>query len=214
MAAATGRAMPDSVQQLAAELSRRCAADAPRYLLGIVGPPGSGKSTLATRLVEACPSAACVSMDGFHLSNAALDAAGMRGRKGAPETFDAEGFVSVLRRLRGGNEPVTVPIYDRRLHEPVREALTIQRQVRVVVVEGNYLLLGDGAWRGVRPLLDEAWYLDVPLDESLRRTRGRHIAGGATAQQADAKIAANDRPNALAIAATRPGADRVVALAE
>ncbi len=39
-------------------------------------------------------------MDGFHLAGAELTRLGRTDRKGAPDTFDAHGYVALLTRLR------------------------------------------------------------------------------------------------------------------
>ena len=189
-----------------------------RNLLGIAGPPGSGKSTLAQQLAErvnvlaSSAAAAVVSIDGFHLTNAQLDHRGLRSRKGAPDTFDVTALLDLLSRLRRAGEAVAAPIYSRALHEPVPDALRIEPSTNIILVEGNYLLLDEGSWSAVRPLLDECWYLDVPREVCLERVRQRHIRGGCTPQLAAQKIATNDGPNYDLVAATRGRADRVTAM--
>lgn len=102
-------------------------------------------------------------MDGFHLANQVLGALGLAARKGSPATFDAGGFQSLLRRLRAGTEEVVyAPEFVRELEEPMAGALAVPRDIPLVVVEGNYLLLDDGPWRGTPDLFDEVWYLRPP----------------------------------------------------
>ncbi len=85
-----------------------------RYIVAIAGPPASGKSTLSEavsgqiNLIRGEPICAVVAMDGFHLDNSVLDARGLRLRKGAPETFDAEGFVRLIRRVAADDADVSV----------------------------------------------------------------------------------------------------------
>ena len=198
--------MNDMLRQLAEHLRTSASRKTGRYLLGITGPPGSGKSTLADQL-----SYPVVTMDGFHLPNAELDARGLRSRKGAPATFDADAFIALARRLR---DPVQlkVPRYSRELHEPVADALTIPADNQIVIVEGNYLLLDQPPWDQVRGLLDEVWYLDVPLETCMERVRRRHIGGGLSAEGAAVKIETNDRPNAVLVESTRGRASMIVTL--
>lgn len=208
--------MTDTVAQLAAKLTARItAAAAPRFILGITGPPGSGKSTLAEDLAVAClfaVPAVVVTQDGFHLLNAALDARNLRARKGAPESFDVQAFVQLLRDLHRTDRAIAAPIYDRELHEPIPDRITVEPAVRLVIVEGNYLLHDAPHWRDISALLDETWFLDTPLETCMHRVHARHVAGGLTAAQATEKINTNDRPNAQLIAATASRADHVISL--
>ncbi|WP_460402014.1 nucleoside/nucleotide kinase family protein [Actinophytocola sediminis] len=186
---------------------------AERAILGICGPPGAGKSTLAERLAtELGPGAAHLGMDGFHLAKAELDRLDRTARKGAPDTFDAAGYVHLLDRLKTNpaNEIVYAPRFRRDLEEPIACAVPIAPEIRLVVTEGNYLLLPDDPWRRVRPLLDECWFL-AP-EENLRRTwlRYRHEAYGRTPEEADERTLGSDERNAVLINATRDTADLVI----
>lgn len=184
-----------------------------RALLGLAGAPGAGKSTLAAALVEALGGqAVLVPMDGFHLADPELDRLGRRDRKGAPDTFDAAGYVHLLRRLRErGDEVVYAPVFVREQEQALAGALAVTRAVPLVVTEGNYLL-ADGGFAPVRGLLDETWFVDV--DPVLRRQRlvARHVHHGRTAEQAEQWVAASDDPNARLVDATRERADLVVRL--
>ncbi|HET6210809.1 MAG TPA: ATP-binding protein [Jatrophihabitans sp.] len=137
-----------------------------RRLLGITGPPGAGKSLLAERIVDGLAGrAALVGMDGFHLAAAELVRIGLADRKGAPETFDRDGFVALLARLRANAGTIYAPVFDRRLEDSRAAAVAVPADVALVVVEGNYLLY----WPEVRPLLDEVWYLDPDPSSGERR---------------------------------------------
>ena len=186
----------------------------PRRILGLAGPPGAGKSTLAAGLVAALgPAAALVPMDGFHLSNAVLGALGRRGRKGAPDTFDAAGYAHLLVRLRDPAEgTVYAPDFDRDLDEPVAAGLAVGPAVRLVVTEGNYLLLDEPAWRAAAASLDEAWYVELDDDERRHRLRARHERHGMDPAAAAAWTEGTDEPNAALVRATRDRADLVVVL--
>ncbi|WP_203706662.1 nucleoside/nucleotide kinase family protein [Asanoa iriomotensis] len=198
-------------------LAARAAALAdlgPRRLLGIVGPPGAGKSTLAERIVEAVgPSAVLVPMDGYHLAEAELHRLGRHDRKGAIDTFDAAGYASILGRLAaGGPETVYAPAFHREIEEPVAGSIPVPPEVRLVVTEGNYLLVPEEPWSGVRLLLDEVWYLDLDEEERLRRLVARHMAYGRSQAEAKARSFGSDQVNAELIATTRSRADLVVRL--
>lgn len=201
-----------NLQQALAQLHQRLQRPG-RHIVGLMGPPGAGKSTLAARIVAHFGAQAqVVPMDGYHLANSELERLGRRGRKGAPDTFDAWGYVALLQRLRqqGPDEVVYAPEYRRTLEEPVAGAIAIAPTTRLLVTEGNYLGLDTGAWAGVAPLLDELWYVEV--DDTLRRQRltARHVQFGRTPEDAARWVEVTDEPNARLIASTRARAQGVV----
>ena len=192
--------------------ARSLAAGGQRRILAIVGAPGSGKSTLAARVViELGEAAVLVPMDGFHLSNQELVRLGRRERKGAPDTFDVAGYVSLLRRLReDSSNTVYAPEFDRASEMSVAGAIPVPAQVPLVVTEGNYLLLPSGGWGDVRPLLDEAWFL-VP-DDTVRVEQliQRHVEFGRSREAAVDWFEGSDRRNGDLVAETRHLADVLV----
>ncbi|MGW2211876.1 nucleoside/nucleotide kinase family protein [Streptomyces sp. NPDC001781] len=199
--------------------ARSLVRDGRRAILGIAGGPGAGKTTLARHLVRALdtdgpPWAAHVPMDGFHLADAELDRLGRRDRKGAPDTFDAAGYAALLRRLReapaDGDEVVYAPAFERDLEQPVAGSIPVPSAARLVVTEGNYLLLQEGSWAGVRPLLDEVWYCEVDEPERVRRLVARHVEFGKEHTAAVAWVLGTDQRNADLIATTRDRADLVI----
>ena len=186
-----------------------------RRLLGLVGAPGSGKSTLAEALLQALPGRAqVVPMDGFHLANVELRRLGRADRKGAPDTFDSAGYVALLQRLRAQREDeiVYAPEFRREIEEPIAGAIAVLPETRLIITEGNYLLLDEGPWAAAAHLLDEVWYVDV--DHALRHERlvRRHEQFGRSNAEALAWVAQTDEPNARRIAATRGRAQHVVRL--
>lgn len=188
-----------------------------RAVLGITGSPGAGKSTLAVALLDALraelgPDAvAHVPMDGFHIADVALRRLGLFDRKGAPATFDAAGYVALLRRLREETgDTVYAPMFERDLEQPLAGAIAVSPAVRLVLTEGNYLLLDTGAWAGVRAQLDEVWFCDLRPDVRLERLTARHVAFGKAPGHATSWVATVDEPNAVLVEATRARADLVV----
>ncbi|WP_432561006.1 nucleoside/nucleotide kinase family protein [Kineococcus sp. SYSU DK003] len=191
----------------------RALTTGPRRILGLVGAPGSGKSTLAARLAaDLGPElAVVVGMDGYHYADVVLEALGRRERKGAPDTFDVGGYVSLLRRLRSGEESVVhAPQFRREIEEPVGSALPVPREVPLVITEGNYLLLREGPWAALEGLLDECWYLEPADDVRQARLIARHEAFGKDPAAARAWALGTDEDNARVIAASRHRADLVV----
>lgn len=194
-------------------LLKRWACGGERVILGLVAPPGAGKSTFAKAIHAAFPlQSQIVPMDGFHLANVELARLGRAGRKGAADTFDAGGFLNLLQRIRSqapGNL-IYAPDFRRDLEEGVAGAIAVFSETPLIIVEGNYLLLDEGPWAGIRGELNEVWYLDV--DESVRRERllQRHMHFGRSREEALAWMAATDDPNARMIEAGRHRAHRHV----
>jgi len=176
------------------------AAGHERILVGIAGPPGVGKSTLAAdlaaRLDTGGLSTAVVPMDGFHLDNATLRRCGLLARKGAPQTFDVDGFIALVERLKSADDPVSVPLFDREA-EAVREnARTVSAACRIVLLEGNYLLLDRPPWTRVPALLDLSIFITASLEILEERLVRRWLEHGYNREEAQARATANDLRNA------------------
>lgn len=212
-------APPETIRATLPQLLARAQAmivPGERRMLGIVGAPGAGKSTFCAALAGALgDQAALVGMDGFHLVNAELLRLGRRGRKGAPDTFDAGGYAALLERLRAEkDQTVYAPTFDRQLEESIGSAVPVAAGTPLILTEGNYLLLEDGEWARVRPALDAAWFLELPDGLRMRRLISRHVAFGKAQAEAESWVAAVDGPNADLIHATRARADLIIQLAE
>jgi pantothenate kinase len=195
------------------ERAARLAAGPGRAVLGVTGSPGAGKSTLVEALLRRLPagSAAHVPMDGFHLADVALERLGLRQAKGAPETFDAGGYVALLRRIRADAEDVIyAPAFERDLEQPLAGAIAVPRTARLVLTEGNYLLLEHDRWPEVRPQLSEVWLCDPDPAVRMAQLMARHVAFGKDPEFAAAWVAAVDEKNAVLVDATRSRADLIV----
>ena len=194
-----------------ADLIRQKAKGQGRFLVALAGPPAAGKSTLAAKLVTALGQGAkAVPMDGFHYDDAVLIARGARGRKGAPDTFDVQGFLHLLRRLRHEAE-VAIPLFDRALEISRAGADVIGPDDQILVVEGNYLLFQQSPWPEAAALFDLTVWIDVPLPELERRLLDRWAGYGKSETEARAWIAGNDLPNIRAVIAGSAPADVVLA---
>ncbi len=212
----TPESLPVDVPALADRLLGRAAA-ASRVLVGVCGAPGAGKSTLAGLLVaelnrDAPGTAVAVPMDGFHLAASVIAADDRATRRGAPDTFDPDGYAALLGRLRAlVDDVVYAPEYRREIEDPVAGAIPVPRACRVVVTEGNYLLHPDPEWQRVRAQLDEVWFLQAP-DEDLRVAHliARHERFGKAPDHARDHVLGSDERNAALVAAHAARADLVL----
>tara|TARA_B110000503_G_C7059013_1_gene375804 strand:- start:94 stop:654 length:561 start_codon:yes stop_codon:yes gene_type:complete len=180
-------------------------------IIGIAGCPGSGKSTLAIDLVERLGPIAChVPMDGFHLSNGQLSSLGRQGTKGAPDTFDSRGYVQLLSRIASEGEDVYAPDFSRDIDNPIAASICVSKDKRIIVTEGNYLLLGLPIWQDVRHLLDEAWYLDMSDQARIAQLIQRHQEFGKSLTEAEQWVRNVDDKNAQLVSQNKQEANLVI----
>ncbi|KAF3778398.1 putative uridine kinase [Nymphaea thermarum] len=202
-----------------------------KYIVGLAGPPGAGKSTLANEvvrrlnmicpqkapsfdgLVEASNFATVVPMDGFHLYRSQLDAMEdpdeAHARRGAPWTFDPVRLLECLTTLKEKGS-VYVPSFDHGVGDPVEDDIFVGMKQKLVIVEGNYLLLADGVWKDISRVFDEKWFIDIDIEKSMKRVVNRHIATGKAPDVAKWRVEYNDRPNAELIMKSKKNADLVI----
>ncbi len=202
-------------QDISALVNRLIRLEKPgaRLMVGISGAPGAGKSTLSQRLAATLGSdtAVVVPMDGFHLASALLTRPEQIQRRGAIDTFDVDGYLHLLRRLRNRKDAITyAPGFDRAIEEPIAGLIPVPRETPIVITEGNYLLSPEPGWREIRTLLDQRWFMEVPDTQRVQRLTARHAQYGKTAQAAKEMAEGSDENNARQIAASRSAADLVI----
>jgi pantothenate kinase len=203
---------PD-IAAIADELRERVDLSKARQIIGIVGAPGTGKSTLADLVAAELGRELClvVPMDGFHLAQSIIAGTPLAGRRGAIDTFDVGGYLSLLQRLQLRNEPVVyAPYFRRGLEEPIGSGIAISSQIPVIITEGNYLLADQEPWNHIRDYLTETWFVETPRDVRLQRLIDRHVAFGKKPEAAAAWALGPDEANAEYVESTRHHADRIV----
>ncbi|KAI8947508.1 P-loop containing nucleoside triphosphate hydrolase protein [Xylaria longipes] len=203
-----------SLAQRAVEMHKKLVggSDQRRIVIAFSGPPGSGKSTIARVVQQRInasfqrPITTCLAMDGFHYTRAYLDTLPnhieAHARRGAPWTFDADGVVDLLKTLsasRVGAEPVVIlaPSFDHKLKDPVAEAIRIEPETEIIIVEGNWLLLDREPWKQIPEYVDDTWFVDVEPALASHRIALRHMTAGIenTWEAAMARAEANDLLN-------------------
>lgn len=184
-----------------------------RRIVAVAGAPGSGKSTFAERLrdrLEGRVAAQVLAMDGFHYDDLVLEARGDRQRKGAPHTFDVEGLASALARIAADRGAVAVPVFDRAIEIARAGARIIETGTRLVIAEGNYLLLDAPEWAALRRFFDLTVFLEVPEAELERRLLARWAGYGLEGTALREKMQGNDLPNMRLVVGRSVSADLVV----
>ncbi len=209
---------PEAVAFLAGDAGAVARSLGRRVLYGIAGGPGVGKSTMAAAIAAALNKPAAgfavvVPMDGFHMRHARLEALGLAAVKGAPQTFEAAAFAAFLATLKAATAAVSGPGYSRKIEDVVDDTVTVPAEARVLLVEGNYLLLREGAWPAIGQALDRRIFLDAPRSLVRERLLKRHAAEGLfTAERNLRHVDTVDLPNYDRVAATRSAADVAIAI--
>ena len=205
-----------SIELLFDQIQSLLDGESPRTLIGIVGKPGAGKSTVVEEISKKFDSkmVSIIPMDGFHLSNEELISLGRRDRKGAPDTFDVEGFVLLIKKVRvDHNIDHKFPIFHREIEASIVDEGMVPKESKVVVIEGNYLFSEDHNWDGIHPMLDHTWFIDIDDEIRIERLIARHIRYGKTPAEAENWSRGSDEANARFIELTAHRAENRINLA-
>lgn len=204
-----------SIELLVEQIQSLLASQSPRTLIGIVGKPGAGKSTVVEEIQKRFDSkdVSIIPMDGFHLSNEELITLGRRERKGAPDTFDVEGFTSLLKSVKLNHQnDHKFPIFHREIEASVEDEGIVPKESKVIVIEGNYLFSIDHNWDAVFPSLNHTWFIEIDDEVRIKRLIARHIRYGKTPGEAEAWSRGGDEANARFIEQTATRAQNLIRL--
>lgn len=171
-----------------------------RFIIAVAGPPGAGKSTLSKQLVQMLKTrsiqSCIISMDGFHLENSILKRLGLLDRKGSPTTFDVPAFIQVMKRLAAYESDVAIPKFDRKRDISIEHASIVSTQDKILIVDGNYLLLNDEQWVELQDIWDETVFINPGMDVLEKRLIDRWLSYGMDNESAKNRAFGNDIPNA------------------
>jgi pantothenate kinase len=187
--------------------------DKNRYFIALSGPPASGKSTISEKIIQDLNSkgyqSSVLQMDSFHLDDQILKERNLISKKGAPETFDVWGLISFLSRLQ--NEPeVIVPIFDRSLELSRSSATIIPKETKVIVVEGNYLLLKSKPWDNLQKFFDVSVMISCEEKVLEKRLLDRWKSFNLSKEDTYQKVYQNDLPNGLNVLNNSSASDYIL----
>ena len=157
-----------------------------------------------------------VPMDGYHYYRHQLEKMDNPqhafAKRGAPFTFDSERFVQDIVNLRKTGSG-SFPSFDHGKGDPVENDILVDyKRHKIVLVEGNYLFLGEQPWARLldENCFDETWYVNCPVNEATKRVIDRHIRTGKTKEAAELRAYSNDMVNAKLVDANKRFTDLMI----
>jgi type I pantothenate kinase len=138
------------------------------YVIGVAGSVAVGKSTFA-RILQALlarwpdhPQVDLITTDGFLFPNDVLEARGIMGRKGFPESYDTRNLIRVLREIKSGQTNVEAPVYSHVVYDIIEGERVVINRPDIVILEGlNVLQTGSDAPEFVSDYFDFSIYIDA-----------------------------------------------------
>jgi putative kinase len=192
----------------------------PGVIIGIAGPTGAGKSVTAALLEVIAGQLSLpfifetLTIDAYHYPNEFLlsHTSGdhpLKDVKGRYDTYDVKKLAGDLEKFVSGKE-VSLPKYSRKLHDPVENSVTLAGKEILLVVEGLWLLFGQGRWEMIRPLLDFVFFIESDREKAKASVVQRHVRGGRTFAEAMKYYDEVDARNFGLVMATKGRADKVM----
>ena len=187
--------------------------DKNRYFIALSGPPASGKSTISENLVKDLSAkgynSSILQMDGFHYDDLILKERKLLSKKGAPETFDVMGLINFVSRLHKEDE-VIIPIFDRSLELSRSSAVIISKNTKVIIVEGNYVLLNSYPWSELHKFFNTTVMINCEKKILEKRLIERWENFNLPKKEIDEKVYKNDLPNGVNVLKNSIGAEYIL----
>ena len=187
--------------------------DKNRYFIALSGPPASGKSTISENLVKDLSAkgynSSILQMDGFHYDDLILKERKLLSKKGAPETFDVMGLINFVSRLHKEDE-VVIPIFDRSLELSRSSAVIISKNTKVIIVEGNYVLLNSYPWSELHKFFNTTVMINCEKKILEKRLIERWENFNLPKKEIDEKVYKNDLPNGVNVLKNSIGAEYIL----
>ncbi|MGN1398484.1 MAG: nucleoside/nucleotide kinase family protein [Erysipelotrichaceae bacterium] len=147
-----------------------------RFFCFFASAPGSGKTSLSLLMQKLASEyfaydLQVLGIDGFHYHNDYLschysdDHILLKDIKGSQQTFDVDKMYQKLQQSL--TRDTYWPLYDRTIHDPIEDAIKVEK--KLIIFEGNYLLINNPSWAKIRQFCDYSLMLQV--DDNILQDR-------------------------------------------
>lgn len=178
-----------------------------RTIVFLSAPPALGKSTLVACLEVLAKKKfnnddfQSIGIDGFHQYNEYLIKHDLKKVKGAIHTFNKEKLKETLKQTI--EKDTYWPVYDRNLHDPIEDAIYINK--KIILLEGNYL--SHPLWDDLKEYCDYSIFIGTKNELVKERLIQRKIKGGLSKQEAIDFYEASDKKNVEEVLSNHVSAD-------